>query len=154
MSISKLKKKFATSERLSQQGVWITCNLDEDPDDHAKPIRFLLARQGRTNRKWASQASRVYREQKRRIDAGLMSDKESLERTIRIFCNTVLLDWEGVEDDNGTPIPYNAEIAFKLLTECDGLYDYLSEESQELSNFQEEATREIVGNLKPVSTGN
>lgn len=149
MSLDRIKKKFASSEKLSQQGVWITCDLG----DGGEPVRFLLARQGRANRRWASQASRVYREQKRRIDAGLMSDKESMERSIRIFCNTVLLDWDGLTDSEGHKIPYSPEVAFDLLTECDGLYDYLSEESQEITNFQEQEVKKTLGNLPTASSG-
>jgi hypothetical protein len=33
----------------------------------------------------------------------------------RTLADTVLLDWEGLEDDDGKPLPYSAEIAKKML---------------------------------------
>ena len=142
MSVDRLRKRFATSQSLSQTGVWVKVDLG----DGDKPIEFLLARMGRSNRKWASQATLAYRANKRKIDAGLMSDEESTERALKVFCRTVLLDWRHVTKADGSPIPYTPDEGIKLLTECDGLYDYLLEESQELSNFQDQAQQVAVGN--------
>lgn len=149
MSVARLKKRFSTDKGLSQQGVWIKIDLD----DGEKPMEFLLARLGRANRKWANEASRVYRAHKRKIEAGLMSDEESIERSLRVFCNTVLLDWREVTDEDGKPIVYTPDEGFELLMTCDGLYDYLLEESQELSNYQDVAIGQTAGKLKNVSRG-
>ena len=149
MSVARLKKRFATDKNLSQQGVWI----DIDLEDGGKPMGFKLACLGRSNRKWASEASRVYRAHKRKIDAGLMSDEESIERSLKVFCNTVLLDWRNVDDEDGQPIQYSPDEGYKLLISCDKLYDYLLEESQEVSNYQDKTVAQTVGKLKRVSSG-
>lgn len=149
MSVARLKKRFSSDKALSQNGVWLTIDLE----DGGQPLEFLLASLGRANRKWASEASRVYRHHKRKIEAGLMSDEESIERSLRVFCNTVLLDWRGVTDEDDQPIPYSSEEGYKLLSECDRLYDYLLEESQEISNFQDSETAKTVGKSKPTLVG-
>ena len=149
MSINRLRKRFASSETLSQQGIWVTVDLGDD----GKPIEFKIARMGRINRRWASQASKVYRAHKRKIDAGLMSDNESIYKSLRVFCATVLLDWRGVEDENDNPIPYSVDAGVNLLKECDGLYDYLLEESQEIQNYQEVEVNETVGKSEPTTSG-
>ena len=149
MSIKRLSERFATSKKLSSEGVWI----DIDLNDGGKPLRFLLARMGRSNKRWSSQASKVYRHHKRKIDAGLMSDDEATERALKIFCNTVLLDWQNIEDENDIPIPYSPEQGVKILTAFDGLYDYLLEESQDILNYKETATSVLVGNSKPTLAG-
>ena len=149
MSYKRLKKRFSTDQALSQKGVWIKIDLE----DCEAPMEFLLACLGRANRNWASKASKVYRAHKRKIDAGLMSDEESIEKSLRVFCDTVLLNWRGVEDENDQPIDYSPEEGFKLLSACDRLYDYLLEESQEISNYQNATTEQTVGKLKTVSSG-
>ena len=149
MSIGRLKKRFATDKNLSREGVWI----DIDIEDGGKVMGFKIACLGRANRKWASEASRVYRAHKRKIDAGLMSDDESIERSLRVFCNTVLIDWRNVEDEDGQPIDYTPEEGFKVLSECDKLYDYLLEESQEISNYQDATVQQTAGKSKKASSG-
>ena len=149
MSYKRLKKRFSTDQSLSQKGVWIKIDLE----DGGPPMEFRLACLGRANRNWASQAGKVYRAHKRKIDAGLMSDEESIEKSLRVFCNTVLIDWRGVQDENDDPIDYTPEEGFRLLSSCDKLYDYLLEESQEVSNYQNATIEQTVGKLKPVSSG-
>lgn len=149
MSVARLKKRFAGNKSLSQNGVWIPIDLD----DGGPVMEFLLARMSRANRKWANQASRVYRHHKRKIEAGLMSDEESVERSLRVFCNTVLLDWRNVTDTSGKPIEYTPEEGITVLTECDGLYDYLLEESQEISNFQDKEVAQTLEKSEVTLTG-
>ena len=149
MSLSRLKRQFSSSSKLSQDGVWITIDIG----DGDRPFEFLIARMGRGNRKWTSQASRFFRYHKRKIDAGLFNDQDALEKSIRLFCNTVLLDWKHVEDENGQPIQYTPEVGVKVLVDCPELYDYLSDEAQEVQNFQEEEVKSTVGNSRSASTG-
>ena len=142
MGLSRLKKKFGVSSHLSQSGVWINVDLG----DGGAPVGFLLAMMGRSNRKWSSLASESWRKDKTKHDAGLVSTDDSVKRAMRVFCTTVLLDWRGIEDDNGKPIPYSVEQGMQVLQDMDGLYDYLLDESQALSNFQDQSQQELVGN--------
>ena len=145
----RLRTRFSTDKVLSEKGIWITIDLE----DGGPPVKFLIAQLSRVNRKWANQASRVYREHKRRIDAGLMSDEESVEKSLRVFCNTVLLDWEGIDDVDGKPILYTPDEGFRYLSECDKLYDYLLEESQAVSNYQDKVIGQTVGKSQNTSAG-
>ena len=147
--MDRLRRKLSSSKALSENGVWVQVDLG----DGGEPLEFLIARMGKTNRRWSSMASQSYREQQARIDAGLVSSEENLERGIRVFCTTVLLDWRGVTDANGNIIPYSVEEGVKLLLDCDLLHDYLLDEAQKISNFQDKQITDIVGKSKKLSTG-
>ena len=150
MSIDRLKKQFGLSQEKAQKGVWITIDLG----DGGAPFKFLLARYGRNNRKWAAKADLYYRQNKRRVDANLVPPEEERQAFMKFFVEAVLLDWEGVADTDDRPIPYSSEAALKLFAGCGGLYEYLLEESQDIVNFQDQETEKIAGESVPTSSGN
>ena len=133
MAIEALRRSFGTSKDAEKRGVWVKPPLDEDID-----CAFLLARMSRVNRNWATKVTKVYRQKRRKLDAGALTDEETLEATKRIFCETVLLDWRGINNKEGTPIPYSVEAAIQIMTELPDLYDYLQEEAQSLLTYQTE----------------
>lgn len=149
MSFNRLRKQFATSKSRAVNGVW----FDVDLRDGGKPLRFLLARWGRTNQKWVAMQSRFQRENARKIDANMMTHEDWAELSLKCFCGAVLLDWENVDDERNNPLPYTPEAGYRMMKEFDTLYDYLLEESQTLQNYQEFVTEEAVGNSPPTTDG-
>ena len=62
MSIKLLRENYGTKKELEIEGVWITPILDDEND-----IAFLVARMARSNRRWASRVTKVYRKTKERL---------------------------------------------------------------------------------------
>ena len=149
MSLNRLRKQLSVSKTLVDRGVWFTVDLG----DGGPPLRFLVARYGRTNRKWLALKTKFNREHGRRVDAGLMSPEEIEDAQRLIFCQSVLLDWENVNDVDEKPIPYTPEAGAKLLKEFDVLYDYLMDESVQAQNYQEVVNEDTVGNLQSITSG-
>ena len=147
MSYSLLAKQFSSSKTLSQKGIWVS--VDVGRPDGVKP-RFLIGRMGITNPKWSDSAAQSFRDAKTRIQAGAMSAEESRLRAVTVFANTVLFDWENIEDDDGTPIPYTPEEGIKALSKMDRLYDILLDEAQTDANFMEHYVKGKVGNSKSI----
>ena len=148
MSLSLLKKTYGTRQDLERQGVWVSPVLDEDHD-----ISFLLARMLRTNKKWAGRVTKVYRQNKRKIDSGMIPDDLDKTMTLRIFCETILLDWRGIKDDKGVDIPYSVDAGMKLLAELPDLHDYLIEEANSATTYQAQAVDEVAGKSASTSAG-
>ena len=146
MSYARIRRKFATSPTLSQKGVWVKVDLG----DGGPPPEFLIARMGSTNYRWSDMAAQSFRENRKRIDAGVLPAEESRLKAITTFAYTVLLDWKNIDDDDGNQILYTPEEGIKMLTEMDVLYDYLLEESQDITLFQDEHIKRKVGNLKSI----
>lgn len=153
MSISRLKKKFATSRSLATSGVWVTYIDHGDEGEEPCEFEFKLAFMGRANRRWMSMSQQQIRADRHKLESGVMGQEESIDRLMKVFCRTVLLDWRGVNDDQGNALPYTPDHGYELLSECESLYDYLLGEAQDQTNFQDKAIRETVGNSQPTSVG-
>ena len=68
------------------------------------------------------------------------------EAKVKVFCKTVLKDWENVLDREGEPIPFSEDAAIQLLTALPVLYDILEAEASSISNFQTEALADEAKN--------
>ena len=148
MSITSLRRSYGTSRQLEQDGIWVS-----PPTDDGVKIEFLVARQSRANRRWATKISRVYKETKDKIDAGLVIDDESVDQSVRVFCETNLLDWRGLKDEQGRPIPYSPEAGFKLLSELTDLYEYLNKVSTNRALYQHQEQAAIEKKSESTSDG-
>lgn len=67
----------------------------------------------------------------------------------------LLLDWKGMEDDDGNEIPYSVEMAVKLLLDpaYDDLYRLIESISQDSALYRFEAMEDDAGNSSESSTG-
>ena len=148
MSLRDLQAEFGTDEKLESEGVWVY------PVIRNPKIGFKLRRMARSNREWANRAAANYRKNKRKIDAGHVTDPKLLEDSYRVFCQTVMMEWCGLHEDDGTEIVYSIERGVKFFSKWPDLYERLSDDAQEISTFQQEDVDEISGKLKATSTGN
>ena len=140
MSILDLEKEFGTDKKLEEEGVWIY------PSIRNPKLGFLVRRMARSNREWANRAAASYRKNKRKIEAGHVTDPKLLEDSYRVFCSTVLVKWnEEMTDKEGNPIPYTVEKGVALFMKYPDLYERLSDEAQEIQTFQQEEIEEIAG---------
>lgn len=74
------------------------------------------------------------------------AEKERIE--VRSLAEAVLVDWRGVEDDDGTPIPYSVEKAEEILRmpEAVALREWIGFQSLNFDTFRTKAVKEAAGN--------
>jgi len=119
MKLSKLK----TNSDSERNGVWVNYNHE---------VSFLLARMHNPNyNKKVEMLSTPYKHQ---IRTNSVSDEVWLELSRKAFAETILLDWKGIEDDDG-PIKSTLENKMAIL-EDEELHDLVEWLHNQASNSE------------------
>lgn len=66
--------------------------------------------------------------------------------TYQHIAKGILVDWEGVFDNDGSEIKYTADTAYKLMTELPDLATIIVQEAIDFDNFKDEEKKETAGN--------
>lgn len=104
MKISELE----VDQKIVEEGQWVS-NIPE-----LTGVRLKV--RGSNNRDWRRMAQRLINAvpRKHRVN-GVLDPDEADRISATILLNTGLLDWEGIEDDEGKPIPYDKKKAAQYL---------------------------------------
>lgn len=93
-----------------EEGAWI--------DDIPEMEGLRLKVRGSNNADWRRLQSRLIEAVPRKKRIGGRLDPDEQDRIMSsCLLNCCLLDWDGLEDDDGKPLPYNKQMAQKLLTD-------------------------------------
>jgi hypothetical protein len=111
---------------------------------------------GINNADWRRLQTKLIDAVPRKKKIGVRLDVEEQDR-IQSTCllNACLLDWAGLEQDDGTPIPYTKDLARKLLFDAeyrrfrDGVVWAASIVAEQIDDDQ----KETAGNLRRLSAG-
>jgi hypothetical protein len=131
-----VKKLFGTDAKKEQEGVW---------HDLAEGLRVKIARIGNPNYQKRFQA--ITKPYQRALRKNTLANEVAEKLHIQCLSETIVLDWEGVED-GGKEIPYSKDAAIALLTKYPELRSYINDIANELEGFQEELVEEGDENLK------
>lgn len=105
MKISELE----VDQKVVEEGKWVS-NIPELPG-----VRLKV--RGAQNKDWRRMAQRLVNAVPRKLRVnGALDPDESDRISATILLVTGLLDWEGIEDDAGTPIPYDKKKAAQYLS--------------------------------------
>ena len=63
-------------------------------------------------------------------------DDAQLEAAIDVFCDTILVGWEGVKKPDGEVVEYSKKAAVNLMTNLPHLYKDLVIDASSLTNFK------------------
>lgn len=99
-------------------------------------IKFRLLRFHQNNPKIKAAFARHYKPYARQMEMGTLPQEKSDEISIRVFIETSLVGWEGVEDGEGNPIPFTSENALNLLKSMPELFTELWKHANTFSNYQ------------------
>lgn len=132
MKISELE----VDQTIVEEGQWVS-NIPE-----LTGVRLKV--RGSNNRDWRRMAQRLINAVPRKNRVNGMLDPEEADRiSALILLNTGLLDWDGIEGDDGLPIPYDKKKASKYLTgerfrrgvqfACDQVAEGITEEIEEVA---------------------
>lgn len=91
-----------------EQGAWV----GDIPEWQG--VRFKV--RGVGNKDWARLEARLINAVPRQQRINGLEPKERDRINALLLSETSLMDWEGLEDDNGTPLPFSKELAVQYLT--------------------------------------
>jgi hypothetical protein len=104
---------------------------------------FKIAYAG--NVTFARVKDRIERPHRRNIEKNQVDPKDQRKWMIRALAEAILLDWKGVEDESGQPVPYSAKAGITALTNDESFREFVMNFSMELSNYRD-ADKEAEGN--------
>ncbi len=123
-----LDTSFGTNETYENDGVWF---------DYGDKIgKFLLARAGGSNKRFAKTKERLMRSIRRRMSAGAsVTEDEQRKVLINIYAEAVVLDWTGVKEF-GEELAYNRENVVHVLTAYPDLFEnYILTDAPSMEHF-------------------
>jgi hypothetical protein len=144
MSLTKL---YAANKKAETSGIELKIGTDADA-----PV-FVIARASRTNPRYQRMVEAKTKPIRRQLESKTLPPKVAEQIFMEVFCETVLLGWRNVpksdvtgdEKDTGYA-DFNKENAIALMTRLPQLYDELSAESTDFSNFREAALEDEAKN--------
>lgn len=128
-----LYNKYKVDDELVNSGKWFA--LEKNADDSI--VKVKLARYGGNNKAFQREVRSFNEEHRKEIELGLLSEKKRKEGDLHIFCTTILLDWENVQDEFATPTDYSVDAAKKLMNDLPDLYNALVNMSLRMENFKQ-----------------
>jgi len=129
-----LKKMFGTDKSKEIEGTW---------NDIGENVRVKVARIG--NPEYQKEFQKISKPHQRAIRRGSLNNEVAEKLLIRVMAKTILLDWEGLQED-GADVPYSYENAVRILTEYRDLRDYVSDIANEMEAFRAELDEEAEKN--------
>ncbi len=130
-----IRKAFATDRQAEQDGVWVA--LGEGA--RVKVARF-------NNPRHRAVLDRLRRPYRSLLMAGRdLPDDVAESMTIEATAETLLLDWDGIED-NGTPLPFSKDNARRLLADLPDFRDAVAFLSMQAETFRREALETAAKN--------
>ena len=124
-----LDKLYKTDESIEKQGVYF--NVSDTTG-------FQLKRFGGFNSDTVkSKLAKYHKPYAYQIQKGTMDPKKEQEINCRVFVESCMVDWKGVEID-GKEVPFSADAATELLLKLPDLADALLQHSTDSNNYRED----------------
>ena len=124
-----LDKLFKNDKGLEESGIWL--KLSEETG-------FLVRRFGGYNsQKVKSALAKHYKPYARLVENGTLDPIKEKEIMIKVFVESCLIDWKGVEID-GVETPFSMEIAVKFFTALPELSETIVNYASDSKNYRED----------------
>lgn len=131
-----VKKLFGTDKTKEQEGVI---------HEMGEGLKMRIARIG--NPKYQKRFQALSKPHRRALRRGTLSDEIAEKLLVQCLAETIVLDWEGLEED-GVEIEYSTENAVKILTDYPELRNYVNDIANEMEGYQADDDEEAIDNLK------
>jgi hypothetical protein len=127
--------QFETDKQKEKEGVLITYapNADETVPG------FRILRRGASNQRYTKSLEVESGPFRRLLDLGVLEQSKQERILRRVFCSSVLIGWEHIQDEAGNEIPFSFDNAMKLLERLPDLYYDLAEQAGKVSSFRLES---------------
>jgi hypothetical protein len=126
--------EFKTNDTYEREGVWV---------DIGSGTKLLLCRTG--NPEYVAQWAKFTKPHKLAMRKGTMSDKDMEEVICKVLSRSVLLNWEGLEDDDGNEIEYSIAAAEDALAIKD-FRALVVELAGNMETFKQQEVEDTLGN--------
>lgn len=136
-----LYKQFKTDATLETAGVF----LDYGTNSKGKPIRFKIARAGGKNDAYSKALEKATRPHRIAMQNKTFSNEQADALVLDVFCEAVLLGWEGVENEAGEAVSYDKAAARKLMNDLPDLYADIRGQADAAATFRQQ---ELEADLK------
>ncbi len=131
---SNLDSIFKTNKSLESEGIWL---------DISEEVGFKVKRFGGYNSSEVKLAlSKLYKPYAKMIENNALSESKEREINVRVFVESTMTDWKGVEID-GKIADFSIENAVKLLLGLPDLFDTLVKHASDYSNYKEEYKQDL-----------
>lgn len=107
---------------------------------------FICRPNDMTNQFYAAELSKLHTEYAVQLKVGALSEKESSDLMLKVFCKTVLIGWKNLKDKSGKEIEYSETAAFELLSKMPKLLNFLKEQLAETKAFNAHNEKEELKN--------
>ena len=129
-----LFKQFATDEKKEKEGIAVTYAPNED----GSIPTFHIRRRGPSNQQYVKALERESAPYRRMLELNALDNKTQEAIMRRVFCSSVLIGFENVQDQSGAAIPFNEKNAIRLFEMLPELYYDLSDQAGKLASFRVE----------------
>lgn len=137
MKLSSLQQNV----NLETEGVWV---------DYDSEFKVKVARMGNPNfEAYVNKMTKTFLGDGFSRGSEKIQDPQVLQEiTQKAMAKTVLLDWAGLEDDEGNQIPYSPEKAYELLSDpkFKDFYRDITQIANNGKRYRDEGVEEAVGN--------
>jgi hypothetical protein len=127
---------FGTDKKAEAEGRWIKFPANDDGTIPA----VKLARMSSNNPKFQARAEAVARDLQLDINLDLLTNEKAKGPMLDLFLDTILIDWENIQDDKGKEIPLSS--ARQVMEDLPDFYNALIEYAKNISTFRQ-GQREI-----------
>ena len=132
-----LYKKFKTDPKIEEKGVWI---------DYGDGVKVKIARAGGANAAFKKAVERHARKYRHQLRTGLMPADKADAVLREVFADTVILDWEGVTDEDGNVLEFTRENVVKVLEDLPDFFQDLQEQASNIELFKAEVLEKDLKN--------
>lgn len=105
-------KSFKTDPKVEVEGVW--ANYGD--------FRIRHARAGGANMAFARAMEKIGRKYRKQIELDVIREERALKMMREVYADTVILDWEGVTDENEQPMEFTRENVIRLFKDLPDLF--------------------------------
>lgn len=130
--MANLRRIFGTDSGAESAGVW----FDYDLGDGSPPVRVKVARAGGSNEKMSRVADAKWKPYRRQLALDALDPKTEKRITAEIYAESVILDWENVEGDDGKPLPFTKENVVEALLALPDFFAEVVRQSSRIANFR------------------
>jgi hypothetical protein len=123
-----------------------TTEVDGITYDMGNLGKFILARAGGANVKFAKAVERKTRPYRQQIERGTIDNELGNSLLIEAFAEGVLLGWKGVKGKDGKDLKFSGPAAIKLLTDLPELFTELRDVASDMANYRAKQIEDDTGN--------
>lgn len=137
-----LYSQFKTDKSIEKEGIV----LNYGKNSKGKDIEIRIARAGGANVQYAKLLEAKTKPYRRQIQNETLENEVAEKITQEVYARTVVLGWNGVEDESGNEMLFSFENCMKLFADLPDLWSDIQQQSQRSALFRAELLEQDAKN--------